>query len=162
MDRSNSSLSPNEDTFEVAEHPWPRTSCACDQCKKFCRRQPGSLVPGDLDRIAAFLKLSVEEASKYFCASPGSIVKDSSDGQAWRIGTICPKTKGGRCVFLTPDNKCSIHPVSPFGCSHFSAHMNDAVAYPRTVYMTRLQQDPEYQAQRDKLDYARSYKPHVR
>jgi hypothetical protein len=119
-------------------------------------------VRGDLERIAAYLQMSVEEcAKKYFAASPGSLVKDSRTGRTMRIGSICPKMHKSRCVFLNENDQCSIHAVAPFGCAYFDTHMPPSIAHPRSVYMACSSASPEYQAQRNDLDYATSYKPNA-
>jgi len=102
--------------------PFERTTCACEGCRKCCKVQPGPLIPGDLQRIAEFLKLSVEEARKFFVASPGALVKQH--GEVRRIGTITPKMRHSRCVFLDKNERCKIHPVAPAGCAYFDTHMS--------------------------------------
>jgi Fe-S-cluster containining protein len=88
--------------------PFERTTCACAGCVACCKRQPGYLIPGDAERIAAFLNEPIE---KFLWASPGALVKQGV--RAFRIGTITPRLVKGKCVFLTEDDKCRIHPVAP-------------------------------------------------
>jgi Fe-S-cluster containining protein len=139
---------------------FDKTSCACKQCVKCCYRQPGSLVPGDLQRIAAHLGETPEEAKKHFWASPGALVKDLSTGQTIRIGTITPRRVKGKCVFLDANDRCTIHEVAPAGCRYFDTHMDARQAMPRSIAMATSQQDPDYQALRDTLTYAQSYRPY--
>jgi Fe-S-cluster containining protein len=136
-----------------------RTTCACQQCTKCCKRQPGALAAGDLERIARHLQISPAEAEKYFWASPGALVRDTSTGRVHRIGSVTPQMRRGRCVFLDDNDRCSIHPVAPFGCSMFDTHMSPATAHPRSVFLAQTHLDEEYQALRRRLPYARSYKP---
>jgi Fe-S-cluster containining protein len=144
---------------ENMEHQFNRTTCACKNCTACCRRQPGSLIPGDLERIARHLQIPQSEAEKYFWASPGSLVRDTSTGRVHRIGSITPRFRKGRCVFLDENDRCSIHPVAPFGCSHFDTHMSPVTAHPRSVFLAQSHLDAEYQALRDRLPYATHYKP---
>ena len=137
--------------------PFERTTCACEGCRKCCKVQPGPLIPGDLQRIAEFLKLSVEEARKFFVASPGALVKQH--GEVRRIGTITPKMRHSRCVFLDKNERCKIHPVAPAGCAYFDTHMSREQAMPRGIELAKRTQDPAYQAQRMQLPYTSSYKP---
>src|SRR5262252_116362 len=136
-----------------------RTVCACETCRKCCKRQPGALIPGDLERIARHMQITPEEAKKYFWASPGSLVRDTSTGRVHRIGTVTPQTRKGRCVFLDDHERCTIHAVAPFGCAYFDTHMGHRAAHPRSVWLAHAQCDPEYQKLRDALPYAQSYKP---
>lgn len=139
---------------------FDRTTCACSECVGCCKRQPGPLVPGDLERIAAFRGESVEEAKKNFWASPGALVKDGA-GRTSRIGTITPKwdRRKKRCVFLDDNDRCQIHSVAPFGCAYFDTHQTPAEAHDRSIWTARQQMDPEYQQLRNTLDHATHHKP---
>lgn len=137
--------------------PFQRTTCACDACAKCCKRQPGSLADGDFERIRDFLGETDEQAREHFWASPGALVK--TQGETLRIGTITPRMRRGRCVFLGDDNKCKIHAVAPFGCAMFDTHMSFITAQPRSLWLVRHQLSQEYRDLREALPYASSYKP---
>jgi Fe-S-cluster containining protein len=142
----------------MSEHNFERTKCACAGCKACCKRQPGPLAAGDLERIQNHLGLADDEVGEWFWASPGALVKDQ-DGRVTRIGSITPQRRQGKCVFLDDQERCTIHEVAPFGCAMFDTHMSNVTAMPRSVWLARSQLDPTYQQQRAKLPYARSYKP---
>lgn len=102
-----------------------REGCACDMCKVACQTKPGFLAPGDLQNIAEYLEVPdddyVDFLRDHFDASEGALVANPATGTAFRIPSIVPsQLPGGCCVFLTEDNKCSIHPAAPFGCREFS------------------------------------------
>jgi hypothetical protein len=80
---------------------------------------PGNLVPSDLDRLIPATVIDVLKwAEANLLASPGAIVRYG--GQLYRIPTLVPATKpDGSCVHLTPDNRCDIHAIAPFGCAFF-------------------------------------------
>ncbi len=108
-------------------------ACACEKCVSACRRDPGRLIPGDVKKIAAFLKLSEKELlerhlvlieakgrnrhvrflapakikAAHFLAAPGTVVPDYYDREK------------GRCVFLSPEGSCLIHEVKPFECAAY-------------------------------------------
>lgn len=106
--------------------PFERTTCACDRCVVGCRTKPGALAPGDLQRMADYLGVRdfFKWAGENFDASEGALVADAGTGQAFRVPSIVPKLRGGRCVFLGDDGRCGVHPVSPFGCSHIDTHLS--------------------------------------
>jgi Fe-S-cluster containining protein len=138
--------------------PFARTTCACEACTKCCRQQPGPLAPGDFERIRDFLRETDEETREHFWASPGAIVK--TDHGTFRVGTITPRRRKGRCVFLNSKNLCSIHEVAPFGCAMFDTHMGPWEAQPRSLWLVREQvKSQEYRDLRAALPYATSYKP---
>ena len=141
--------------------PFERTTCACDDCIACCKRQPGPLAPGQLQEIAAHLHLSVEAASRFFCASPGALAMNTSTGELIRIRTITPKsTNSGRCIFLSEDDRCMIHGYAPVGCSHFDTHMSAEEGHRRGVWLySAIRDDVEYQRLRSTLDAARSWNP---
>ena len=142
------------------ESPFSRTKCACPSCSACCKRQPGSLAPGDFERIAAHLGETEEQAKAHFWASPGALVKNSETGETVRVGTVTPRFRHGRCVFLDEKDRCKIHEVAPFGCSHFDTHMSAAHGQARSLYLVQQQmQDENYQKLRNALPYATHYKP---
>ena len=151
----------------MKEHDFFRTTCACENCVACCKRQPGPLILSDVDAISGYLaekqgvtrEVAFEGLKKQLWASPGALVKDLETGQISRIGSITPRMKNGRCVFLDDHDRCSIHPVAPFGCSHFDVHMDFETAHPRSLFVARKQMEPEFKKLRDQLPMATSYKP---
>jgi Fe-S-cluster containining protein len=149
------------------QHNFARTVCACDNCKACCKRQPGPLAPGDMERIASWLaerqgttyEIALCQVKRQLWASPGALVRDLITGQTRRIGSITPRYRKGRCVFLDDEERCTIHPVAPFGCAFFDTHMDQVTAQERSSWLATAQQDPEYQKQRDALPYATHHKP---
>src|ERR1700741_4179349 len=125
--------------------PFKRATCACAQCVECCRRQPGALAAGDYERIQAHLGISSQEMAKLFCASPGAVVMNSATGALKRIGSITPQRRRGRCVFLNESDRCTIHEVAPFGCTHFDTHMGLAAGQERGIWLARSQDNPDYQ-----------------
>lgn len=80
------------------------------------------LVPGDEIRIARHLGYIdvMEFARENLLASPGALV--ISNNEQLRIPTLVPQRGvDGACKFLK-DDRCTIHPVSPYGCAFFSEH----------------------------------------
>jgi Fe-S-cluster containining protein len=146
---------------KMSNHYFDRTTCACERCTACCKRQPGPLAPGDFERIVDYIaktqncsrEIALSQAKTQFWASPGCIVKDWK-GDTFRIGTITPRYARGRCVFLDENDRCKIHEVAPFGCSHFDTHMSQHEAMARSSWLAREQQGEEYQALRASLPYA--------
>ncbi|MCI0487516.1 MAG: YkgJ family cysteine cluster protein [Blastocatellia bacterium] len=97
-----------------------RTVCDCRACIANCRFMAGSLIPADLHRISEYL--NEPELTRFafdnLLASPGAII--FTRGRLIRIRTLVPARRvDGACRFLTAGDRCSIHAVSPFSCSHF-------------------------------------------
>lgn len=139
---------------------FERTKCACAECVKYCKRQPGPLAPEDWERIQKHLGATDAEMRELFWASPGCLAKDVF-GNTTRIGTITPRydRRRKRCVFLGDDDRCKIHEVAPFGCAYFDTHMSNVTAHPRSSWLAQQQLDPDYQRLRDTLPFATHHKP---
>lgn len=136
--------------------PFERTTCACADCVSCCRKQPGALAPGDLERIAQHLGKPLDEVKPLFWASPGPLVGNLATGRKWRIGSITPRyvVDQKRCIFLDNQDRCSIHAVAPAGCSIFDVHMTAEEARPRSTWLAREQMREDYQRLRSTLDLA--------
>ncbi len=107
-------------TTERVEFGVARTVCACRACVANCRFIAGSLIPADLHRISEYLNESdlARFALDNLLASPGAII--FTRGGLIRIRTLVPARRSdGACRFLTAGDRCSIHAVAPFSCSHF-------------------------------------------
>jgi Fe-S-cluster containining protein len=71
----------------------------------------------------------------HFCASDGGTIVENRNGLLVhrRVPSVVPQqTADGSCVFLRANGECAIHPVSPYGCSHFDTHMSQEQAEPRS------------------------------
>lgn len=137
--------------------PFPRTECACTDCVAFCHTRPGYLSPGDLFAIANKLMADGRIHTRagvfdFLRASKGAVVGEAATGKLWRIGTITPKMKDGKCVFLTDDDRCSIHEVAPLGCAYFDDHMSQLEGDYRSMWgLKQITMTPAYEQLRQKL-----------
>ena len=82
----------------------------CRRCGACCRIPDGIVrVSGaEIARIARFLATSEED----FIASQTVLAPD-------RKGLVLLSRPNGACAFLSPDNRCRIHPVKPDKCRSF-------------------------------------------
>lgn len=141
--------------------PFDRTVCSCAEDVEPCRRQPGYLIPGDLQRIVRYLGRvgRDDDVERLFWASPGAVVTGGGAGPR-SIRTITPSMVDGRCVFLDPEDRCSIHHVAPFGCAYFDAHMSDDRAQRRSSWgLVQIVESEDYRRERAQLPKATSWNP---
>lgn len=143
---------------------YERTTCACTDCVNCCKTQPGSLHPGDFERIADHLGETREQAKLHFWKSPGALVArldpTGKPLERVRIGTITPRMVNGRCVFLDEQDRCRIHPVAPVGCAYFDTHMGAREGQTRAAaHIRAIAGSLSYQRLRDELSDATSYRP---
>lgn len=96
--------------------------CTCASCQAACKRKPGWFHPGEVEKVAEFLGITLQELfDKY-------LMVDSWETRREFIDILCPAVKGqepggrsavrggeGECVFFH-DGLCSIHPVKPLEC----------------------------------------------
>ena len=98
-----------------------KQSCYCVACKKACQHKPGWFLPGEAERVADYLKLSLKELFKtkllvdwwaddpdIFLLSPAIVGKDA--------GVEFSTDPRGTCVFFK-NGLCAIHNVKPAECT---------------------------------------------
>jgi Fe-S-cluster containining protein len=100
-----------------------RGLCKCEACKAPCKTMPGFLVPGDLERIAAYLDtpLTDEFIARNFRVASGGTVPFEMVGKTLprpAMVLVPDQRPSGDCVFFQ-NGLCQIHPVAPFGCRMF-------------------------------------------
>jgi Fe-S-cluster containining protein len=91
--------------------------CACEVCVGGCNSLPGFFAPGEPEKAAAFLGVSLAELY-------GTRVEVLADNGACRPVIAWPDVSRsmtyhmevGRCTFLTAEGRCEIHPVKPKEC----------------------------------------------
>jgi len=102
----------------------PENECDCAQCVALCERRPGWFAPGEAEKVAAYLGLSLEDLFRrrlsvdYRTATKEEpreiyVLSPAIEGKA---GGYFPFAPFGRCTFLTVDGKCEIHAVKPIEC----------------------------------------------
>ena len=113
---------------------FQRTECACAECVLNCHHIPGYLIPSDLSVIAAQLGYEnlLTFALENLLASPGATVM--ANGEMFQIPTLVPaRQTNGACQFLTSENRCAIHAVSPYACRAFDVHQSNDEADRRSL-----------------------------
>ena len=112
---------------EMALHKYERSYCECNKCKAGCKSMPGMMSPEDVVQVATYCGQDpeddtlrfVEWAVEHYAASGGATVI-MSNGTTRGIPAIVPQQHAnGQCVFLDENDRCTIHPVAPFGCRQF-------------------------------------------
>lgn len=112
-------------------------SGTCHKCQGACQVKPGWFMPGEAEKVAEYLGLSLQELfdtrltadwweagdgldEDTFLLSPGVVGADT--------GTEFPANPEGKCVFFTV-GRCDIHAVKPFECrEHWCGEANSKVA----------------------------------
>lgn len=96
-------------------------SCSCERCKRACRFKPGWFLPGEVEKLAPHLGVSLEELFKtrlmvdwwadgvhpIFVLSPAVL-----DGE---LGAEFLEVPLGVCIFFK-EGLCDIYPFRPFEC----------------------------------------------
>lgn len=98
-------------------------SGTCGTCRAGCTRKPGWFLPGEAEKAAAHLGMSLQEffdtylavdwwegEPDIFLLSPTIVGEDA--------GTEFPGDPHGTCVFYK-NGRCEIHEVKPFECRDF-------------------------------------------
>ncbi len=100
-----------------------RSACSCERCQSACSNYPGEFRPGEAERVAKFLGLSMRQLFKRYLAvnwwvgSPDVFMLTPASDTI-KAGCEWPgNPERGKCVFLAA-GRCSIHPVKPYSCAH--------------------------------------------
>lgn len=118
-----------------------KDGCACNSCQLACRKKPGWFLPGEVEKVAKFLKMPLEklfkeklgidffgrgevgkEYDKVFILAPANVAMQS--------GEVYPFSPFGQCIFYK-DGICEIHEVKPFECREFTHLDNESEAIER-------------------------------
>lgn len=126
-------------------------ACQCDKCEIGCLYGSGAFVQGQLEPLAKFLNISLEELKENYLEEI-----EKFHTKLWRPKLI--KKKGlkqifglqekkphGQCIFFDKKKKCTIHPVKPLECkvaSGCSGQGDDAIAWFDFHYFFNIN-DPE-------------------
>jgi Fe-S-cluster containining protein len=105
-----------------------KTECSCPTCVKACTSgNPGWFLPGEAEKAAEFLGLDFEKfKNTYLIIDFWSLPHKDIEVLApikqniERPGHIASwgyAFEKGRCIFLTTENRCQIHPVKPLECA---------------------------------------------
>jgi len=130
-----------------------RVSCACQSCKSACQNKPGWFLPGEAEKVAAFLKISLQqlfddylavdwysdsEGKDYFPLSPAVVGNET--------GAMFPYKPSGTCVFLDNGN-CKIHPVAPYECQQYHHTQESDETRKRHDYTAKSWKDEKQQTE---------------
>lgn len=107
--------------------------CQCENCRSACQKRPGWFAPGEAEKAAEFLGLTLQEFfDKYLTVDFWSDTKEDSVKHLYVLspgiknaptGTEHPFDPTGECVFFDGYN-CTIHEVKPNGCAFYD-HLKD-------------------------------------
>lgn len=103
--------------------------CTCARCVSACKHKPGWFAPGQVELVAQHLGITLEELFKrylgvdFWVGEPTTFVLAPAVVEM-EAGKEYPFKPTGRCVFLTDDDRCSIHPVKPRECRETDSHQS--------------------------------------
>jgi Fe-S-cluster containining protein len=99
------------------------TNCTCQVCQNACASKPGHFAPGEAEKAAALVGLSLkaffdahlavdwwEDSPNVFYLSPAAV--GNSTGEEW------PANPRGACVFFV-DGRCAIYAARPGECRRY-------------------------------------------
>ena len=98
--------------------------CTCNKCRKACSYTPGWFMPGEAEKAAEFLDLSLKDFFDKYLGVDWWVGKGEEDifvlapalvGE--ETGSEYPGDPKGKCIFFNKDELCDIHPVKPFECA---------------------------------------------
>lgn len=103
------------------------SECTCGKCQKACENKPGWFLPGEAERVAEYLSVSLPDLFATKLGVDWWEADERHDTDIYVLspaitsmpaGDTFPSNPNGRCVFYQ-DGRCSIHPVKPYECRAF-------------------------------------------
>jgi Fe-S-cluster containining protein len=97
-----------------------RESCTCQYCRDGCTAKPGWFLPGEAEKAAEFMGMTLPEFFREYLAvdwweSEPDIFVLSPALRGEETGTEFPGDPQGECVFYE-NERCRIHEVKPAEC----------------------------------------------
>lgn len=136
-----------------------RSVCDCKKCQAGCETAPAACGPGDIDKIAEYWGVNRQSLLvNNFELSEGAIVRTPAGDM--KVPGIVPQRKStnGSCIFFA-NGKCTIHPVSPYGCRNFRICEDESkletqreMNYRSILRIVACAHDRQYQEDCQKLD----------
>jgi len=101
----------------------PKNPCTCKKCQAACER-PGWFIPGEVEKVAKYLKISVKKLFKTKLAVDWWVGEEdifvlSPALKGEEAGGMFPYNPVGECIFFNK-GRCGIHPVKPYECAVWS------------------------------------------
>jgi len=99
--------------------------CSCEGCVSACHKKPGWFIPEEIKPAADSMGLSEKEffdkylAVDYYFSSTEKLFVLAPVTKRSKPGVEYPLDPRGSCIFITDDNKCSIHAFKPYECKHY-------------------------------------------
>jgi Fe-S-cluster containining protein len=103
------------------------SECQCDTCKEECSFNPGWFLPGEAEKAAKHLNMSLQDFFKQYLGINWWEADHKTDNDIFVLapaivdmeaGQEYPSDPRGQCVFLEK-GLCKIHAVKPFECAQF-------------------------------------------
>ena len=101
--------------------------CDCKLCQGACTVRPGWFKPGEAEKAAKLLNMTLQEFFDKFCAVDYMekdeniyLIAPALVGE--NTGNMYPADPRGECIFYK-DGKCKIHHAKPFECANYHHDM---------------------------------------
>jgi Fe-S-cluster containining protein len=111
-----------------------KSDCKCKECSAGCERFPGRFLPGEVEKVAEFLHLSVKELFDRYLRISQWYSDSNIDRDVFILAPVGDPF--GRCVFFK-DGLCSIHSVNPYECAETFHDDSDAHCKERNIFIAK-------------------------
>ena len=109
--------------------------CKCERCKRACSYNPGWFMPGEAEKAATYLDLSLQEFFDQYLGVNWWEESEETDNDIFLLapmiidmqaGREYPGNPEGQCIFFEND-LCKIHKVKPYECAEYIHGHNDDI-----------------------------------
>jgi Fe-S-cluster containining protein len=102
-------------------------SCTCQTCSNACSYKPGWFLPGEAEKAAALMKMTLPEFFKKYLGVDWWNGKEFGEEtfvlapvlKGYSAGAEYPAMPKGECVFFNKDKQCGIHAAKPHECQQY-------------------------------------------
>lgn len=106
--------------------------CTCITCVSACHHKPGWFKPGQVELVAKHLKMPLKQLFKRYLGvdfwvgnKPIFVLAPATT--TMKPGSEYPVNPRGKCIFLTKNDRCAIHPVKPHECREMLHNQSESV-----------------------------------
>lgn len=113
-----------------------KESCSCDSCENACKHKPGWFGPGEAEKAAELMRMTLEDFFVKFLIVDWN--ENNETGETKEVFVLSPGIKGkptgeeapsflvGECVFYNADSgQCRVHAAKPFECREYLHGQDD-------------------------------------
>lgn len=132
-----------------------KKECNCEVCQNACRSRPGWFLPGEVEMVAEYLDISLQELFDKYLGIDWFMGEGVTEEifllapalRHMEPGGMYPGDPSGACI-LFEDGKCKIHQTKPFECREYLHGESRSSIRSRRVGIVKAWKDHQQQIEK--------------